>query len=85
MAESDIGDSEPVHRHGSGLRVRVLYEKTIEPLVAAGADRLCGRRDGRGVVEELIPEMSAGEHSNIGVVMFALGFTVMMALDVALG
>ncbi len=37
------------------------------------------------VVEELIPEMSEGEHSNVGVVMFALGFTVMMALDVALG
>lgn len=37
------------------------------------------------VVEELIPEMSAGEHSNIGVVLFACGFTVMMALDVALG
>ncbi len=37
------------------------------------------------VVEELIPEMSAGEHSNLGVVMFALGFTLMMALDVALG
>ncbi len=37
------------------------------------------------VVEELIPEMSAGEHSNVGVVMFALGFTAMMALDVALG
>ena len=37
------------------------------------------------VVEELIPEMSAGEHSNVGVVMFAFGFTVMMALDVALG
>lgn len=37
------------------------------------------------VVEELIPEMSAGRHSNIGVVMFALGFTLMMALDVALG
>ena len=37
------------------------------------------------VVEELIPEMSEGEHSNIGVVMFALGFTLMMALDVALG
>ncbi len=37
------------------------------------------------VVEELIPEMSAGEHSNVGVVMFALGFTLMMALDVALG
>ena len=37
------------------------------------------------VVEELIPEMSAGEHSNVGVVMFAAGFTLMMALDVALG
>ena len=37
------------------------------------------------VVEELIPEMSQGEHSNVGVIMFALGFTVMMVLDVALG
>lgn len=37
------------------------------------------------VVEELIPEMSEGSHSNVGVLMFALGFTVMMALDVALG
>ena len=37
------------------------------------------------VVEELIPEMAFGEHSNTGVVMFALGFTLMMALDVALG
>ena len=37
------------------------------------------------VVEELIPEMSSGEHSNIGVFMFAVGFTLMMALDVALG
>jgi len=37
------------------------------------------------VVEELIPEMSAGEHSNIGVIMFSVGFVIMMALDVALG
>lgn len=37
------------------------------------------------VVEELIPEMSSGPHSNIGVVMFALGFSLMMALDVGLG
>lgn len=37
------------------------------------------------VVEELIPEMSEGKHSNIGTVLFAVGFTVMMALDVALG
>ena len=37
------------------------------------------------VVEELIPEMSAGEHSNIGVISFSVGFTLMMILDVALG
>ena len=37
------------------------------------------------VVEELIPEMSAGKHSNIGVLFFAVGFSLMMALDVALG
>ncbi|MDO4864572.1 MAG: ZIP family metal transporter [Ruminococcus sp.] len=37
------------------------------------------------VVEELIPEMSEGKHSNIGVVMFSVGFTLMMILDVALG
>ena len=37
------------------------------------------------VVEELIPEMSEGEHSNVGTVAFALGFVLMMVLDVALG
>ena len=37
------------------------------------------------VVEELIPEMSEGEHSNIGTISFALGFVLMMILDVALG
>lgn len=37
------------------------------------------------VVEELIPEMSQGRHSNVGTVFFAVGFTLMMALDVALG
>ena len=37
------------------------------------------------VVEELIPEMSSGQHSNAGTLMFALGFSLMMILDVALG
>ena len=37
------------------------------------------------VVEELIPEMSEGEHSNIGTVFFTVGFSLMMVLDVALG
>jgi len=37
------------------------------------------------VVEELIPESAQGEHSNVGTIGFALGFALMMALDVALG
>ena len=37
------------------------------------------------VVEELVPEASEGEHSNIGTIGFAIGFALMMVLDVALG
>lgn len=37
------------------------------------------------VVEELIPEMSSGVHSNIGTIMFTVGFTMMLVLDTALG
>ncbi|OUQ17418.1 ZIP zinc transporter [Lachnoclostridium sp. An14] len=37
------------------------------------------------VVEELIPESAEGEHSNIGTIGFAVGFVIMMILDVALG
>ena len=37
------------------------------------------------VVEELIPEMSSGKHSNVATIVFTIGFTLMMALDVALG
>ena len=37
------------------------------------------------VVEELIPEASEGEHSNVGTIAFAVGFALMMVLDVALG
>ena len=37
------------------------------------------------VVEELIPEMSEEPHSNIGTIFFAVGFVIMMILDVALG
>ena len=37
------------------------------------------------VVEELILEMSEGEHSNVGTIAFSLGFVLMMILDVALG
>ena len=37
------------------------------------------------VVEELVPEMAEGEHSDVGTILFAFGFTIMMILDVALG
>ena len=37
------------------------------------------------IIGLLIPEMSVGEHSNVGVIAFATGFSLMMALDVALG
>ena len=37
------------------------------------------------VVEELIPEMSQGRHSDVGTLCFAVGFSLMMILDVALG
>ena len=37
------------------------------------------------VVEELIPEMSEGEHSHVGTILFTVGFAAMMVLDIALG
>lgn len=37
------------------------------------------------VVEELVPEANEGEHSNLGTIAFAVGFALMMVLDVALG
>lgn len=37
------------------------------------------------VVEELLPETTEGEHSNIGTIGFSIGFLIMMMLDVALG
>ncbi len=62
----------------------VLLARFIEPVLpyllsfAAGAMLYV-------VVEELIPECSQGEHSNIGTVGFGVGFLIMMMLDVALG
>ena len=37
------------------------------------------------VVEELIPEASSGEHTNLGTIGFAIGFVLMMVLDVVMG
>ena len=64
--------------------ITILLASFIEPVLpyllsfAAGAMIYV-------VVEELIPEASEGEHSNIGTIGFAVGFVIMMILDVALG
>ena len=42
-------------------------------------------RDRYVVVEELIPEMSQGQHSNVGTVFFAVGFSVMMGAGCGTG
>jgi len=73
------GAVEPV-----GALLTILFASRLLPIMpyllsfAAGAMIYV-------VVEELIPEMSEGEHSNIGVILFSVGFTLMMILDVALG
>lgn len=67
-----------------GAVLTILLTNTIVPILpyllsfAAGAMIYV-------VVEELIPESQAGEHSNIGTIGVAIGFTIMMILDVALG
>lgn len=67
-----------------GALLTILFAGLVIPLLpyllsaAAGAMLYV-------VVEELIPEMSQGKHSNIGTVFFAVGFSLMMVLDVALG
>lgn len=64
--------------------VMILLSSLLQPLLplflsfAAGAMIYV-------VVEELIPETAQGRHSNLGTIGFALGFALMMILDVALG
>ena len=67
-----------------GAAVTILITSTVLPILpyilafAAGAMMYV-------VVEELIPEAQAGEHSDIGTIGVAMGFVLMMVLDVALG
>ena len=70
-----------LHNIPEGMAVGVVYAGVLSggaQITAAGAMLYV-------VVEELIPEMSQGQHSNTGTVFFAVGFSLMMALDVALG
>lgn len=67
-----------------GAIITILLTKSVVPILpyvlafAAGAMIYV-------VVEELIPESQDGDHSNIGTIGVAIGFVVMMILDVALG
>ena len=73
------GAVEPI-----GALVTILFANIIHPGLpyllsfAAGAMLYV-------VVEELIPEMTEGKHSHIGTIFFAIGFSLMMVLDVILG
>ena len=70
-----------LHNIPEGMAVGVVYAGYLAgtaQITAAGAMLYV-------VVEELIPEMSQGQHSNVGTVFFAVGFSVMMVLNVALG
>lgn len=68
----------------AGAVLMVFFSKYFSPLMpfllsfAAGAMMYV-------VIEELVPEIASGEHTNTGAILFAFGFTLMMALDVALG
>ena len=67
-----------------GAIITILLTSVITPILpyilsfAAGAMIYV-------VVEELIPESQSGEHSNIGTIGVAIGFVIMMILDIALG
>lgn len=67
-----------------GAAVTILAAGLIVPALPYLLS-LCGRGDDLCGCGELIPEMSAGEHSNIGTLFFGVGFCLMMILDVALG
>ncbi len=66
--------------------LRVLYEKNLGDLLQRSlAGFAAGVMVAASIWSLLIPEMSQGKHSNVGTVFFAVGFSVMMTLDVALG
>ncbi len=79
MAGAGSGIVEPI-----GTFLTIMFARLVVPFMpyllsfAAGAMIYV-------VIEELIPEMSEGEHSDVPALAFGIGFTVMMALDVALG
>ena len=79
--------SMPLRAEGEG-KLRAFAGGVLSGVVEPALPYLLGFAAGAMlyvVVEEMIPEMSQGRHSHIGVLAFAAGFSVMMVLDVALG
>ena len=64
----------------SGVMIAAWLTPILPYMLAFAAGAMC-----YVVVEELIPEASSGEHSNLSTIGFAIGFVLMMVLDVVLG
>ena len=80
-----LGNFDPLSGHKSWGGLCVLFEKRLRDGIQRALTGFAAGAMLHVVVEELIPEMSLGQHSNVGTVFFAVGFSVMMVLDVALG
>ena len=79
-------NTNPISRDDAWRGLRVLYEKNLGDLLQRSlAGFAAGVMVAASIWSLLIPEMSQGKHSNVGTVFFAVGFSVMMTLDVALG
>ncbi len=76
----DLGSDKIVFRIGNSLILTSFVVPILPYLLSFAAGAMI-----YVVVEELIPESQVGRHSNLGTIGFALGFIIMMILDVALG
>ena len=81
-----LGDPDPLSGHKPWGRLCILFKKSLsDGIQRALTGFAAGVMVAASVWSLLIPEMSQGQHSNVGTVFFAVGFSVMMVLDVALG
>ena len=81
-----LGDFDPLSGHKSWGGLCVLLKNSLrDGIQRALTGFAAGVMVAASVWSLLIPEMSQGQHSNVGTMFFAVGFSVMMVLDVALG
>jgi len=79
-----LGFDDPVRRNDVRSCVRIFYEARNARRPAARAYGICRGRYDRGVIEELIPEATRDDKTDVCTIGFAVGFALMMVLDVAL-